>query len=56
VARRPAHTFDAHTNVAGKNYRFGIRFGRHEVRELGVQIAQDVKFHGGADGVDFAEA
>jgi hypothetical protein len=33
-------------DVAGKNYRVGIRFGRHEVRELGVQIAPDVEFHG----------
>jgi hypothetical protein len=48
MTRRPAHTLHAHTNVAGKNHRFGIRFGWHEVRELGVQIAQDVEFHGSA--------
>ena len=40
--------FRKRTNVAGKNYCFGIRFGRLEVRELGVQIAQDVGFHSSA--------
>jgi hypothetical protein len=43
VTRRPAHAFHPHANVAGKNYCFGIGFGRLEVRELGVQIAQDVE-------------
>ena len=45
VKRRPAHTLHAHTNVAGKDYPIGIRRRRHEVRELGVQIAQDMEFH-----------
>ncbi len=44
---RPNPAAHAHTNVAGKNYRFGIRFRWYEVRELGVQIAQDMEFHGG---------
>jgi hypothetical protein len=48
VTRRPADTLPAHTNVAGNNHRFGIRFGRHEVREFGVEIAQDMEFHCGA--------